>query len=104
MSRITIIGGPEIVITGRVNANGTIAAGTGFSVVRNAAGNYSVTFTTAFANVPNVQLSADDVASSGTGVSWKNKTASGFDVHIADMIGGPTYVDGAFDFLAVTVT
>jgi hypothetical protein len=38
---------PEI-IAGRVNADGTIAAGDGFTSVRNSIGNYTITFAPGF--------------------------------------------------------
>lgn len=39
-------------ITGQITTAGGITAGTGFTCVRNSAGNYTITFTTAFANPP----------------------------------------------------
>lgn len=53
---VTITGatasGIPVALTGIVNSNGTIAAGTGFSVNRTGAGQYTVTFTSALAAVP----------------------------------------------------
>lgn len=43
---------PPRIITGRINADGTIAAGTGFTVNRPSAGTYDITFTVAFAALP----------------------------------------------------
>lgn len=44
-------------IRGRINGNGAVAQGQGFSVQRQAAGQYLVTFNTPFANTPTVTVS-----------------------------------------------
>jgi hypothetical protein len=43
---------PPKIITGRVSGAGAIQAGTGFSVVRNSVGNYTVTYSVAWPSVP----------------------------------------------------
>ena len=47
-------GGGQTFLTGRINSNGTVAAGSGFSCVRNASGDYTVTFSAAYATTPTV--------------------------------------------------
>jgi hypothetical protein len=46
-------GGPRVV-NGTIGPTGTVLAGSGFTVVRNSAGSYTVTFTTPFTNPPTV--------------------------------------------------
>lgn len=40
------------IVRGQVNDDGTIAAGTGFTVVKNGDGDFTITFSTAFTNAP----------------------------------------------------
>lgn len=47
-------GGGQSFLTGRINANGTIAGGSGFTCVRNAVGDYTITFSSAYATTPTV--------------------------------------------------
>lgn len=56
-------------IRGTVNADGTIAAGSGFTVTKGAAGVYTINFSTAFAAVPSVQATAGQA---GAGASWRS--------------------------------
>lgn len=44
--------GGKRVVDGTVGSGGTVDAGVGWTVVRNATGDYTVTFTTAFAEAP----------------------------------------------------
>ncbi len=50
-------------IRGTVAANGSILAGTGFSVVRNAAGDYTINFATGFASLPAFTATGERTAS-----------------------------------------
>ena len=78
------------IIRGTVN-NGSISHGSGFSVVRNSTGNYTVTFATAFSDVPSVALSVF-----GTGISTINRgsfSPSSLNVIINS--------DNIFDFIAI---
>lgn len=47
---------PPKALTGRINPDGTIAAGTGFTCARLGVGAYKITYTVAFAAPPTVQL------------------------------------------------
>ena len=49
----------KLEITGRVSSTGTIVAGTGFTVTKGSAGNYTITFTTPFAALPRVFANAE---------------------------------------------
>lgn len=45
MARKTLSDISPLVVAGRINANGTIAAGTGFTITRPSTGNYNITIT-----------------------------------------------------------
>lgn len=88
-------------ITGHVNANGTIAGGTGFSCVRQAAGVYAVTYTTAFSVPPALMANAVAGASNGGGYEIGNSPApstTGFTMVTLDLSN--TVVDREWYFLA----
>lgn len=92
---------PEIV-SGRINSDGSIAGGDGFSVTRNSAGSYTITFQQGFRCV----------GASGNPLS----TGSGVMIHFDPGIFGnlvraygftsvatPAFADIAFTFVAVGV-
>jgi hypothetical protein len=91
-------------IRGSVNANGTIAAGSGFSVTRTNAGNYTVTFSVPFSAEPTVTLTTyGDSAAGFNGVTLSGtvaKTTSQFGVNTADP-GSNYYKDLKFEFIAI---
>ena len=82
-------------MTGRVNTDGTIAAGTGFTVIKGTAGRYRVLFNTAFASAP-VALA---IAFSGAArfVELTNITAA--EAEFLVWTTAPALQDGAFTFL-----
>lgn len=84
-------------VTGRVAANGTKLAGTGFSVVHSGTGIYTVTFTTAFSAVPLILLAVNPTGD-GNMIGFTSATTSSFVVQIDDKSGTP--VDHIFDFWA----
>lgn len=86
--------GPSMILTGRVNADGTIAGGTGFTVAFNGLSTYTITFTTPFAALPVVAVQATNA--SGAGLS--GVTASQFVVTTQGAAPAP------FNFLAVPTT
>lgn len=70
-------------VSGRVRgSDGVILGGTGnFTVVRNSAGNYTVTFTTDFLNVPALVVSSGWNAATLQGeIAYFNPSVSGFSV------------------------
>lgn len=77
-----------------------MAYGTGFTVVRNATGDFTITFTTAFATRPTVMF-----APYGTGVGYHESivgTPTTTSVRVTWVnAGGSAYADPIFDFLAV---
>jgi hypothetical protein len=95
---ITPPAGGAVVITGIIAANGTVTAGSGFSVVHNSAGDYTVTFATAFASAPVVVATVTDGgASSAVAVSVQSPpTTAAFRVLTS------AGVDHAWNFLAYT--
>lgn len=96
------VGAPERRVHGQVNADGTIAGGTGdFSAVRNGAGDYSVTFTVAFTAtpscVPAAGATAAFIAAKLSAVS--PPSTAGFRV-LVFATSTNTATDGAFTFTA----
>lgn len=85
-------------ITGLVNSGGTIAAGTGFSVVHSATGHYAVTFTGAFPSTPAIIVS---VVNNGLTVSCDviSPTATGFTMETYT-ISPLALSDAGFHFIA----
>lgn len=74
-----------IEVTGLVNANGTIAAGSGFTVVRNSAGNYTISFTppSPFQNIPGILVEIQDQNTAANPTSVNNVSVNGFQVNTA---------------------
>lgn len=83
------------IIRGWVKADGTIGSGSGFTSARLSAGNYRVTFTGAFADVPALLLTP----LVGSLVSGAATTTIG-NVFVQNA-GSFAFQDGAFYFLAV---
>lgn len=85
------------------SGSGTILEGGGFSITRNGVGDLTVTFTTAFADLPSVVLTPLGAGSSvGPIASHKNgftRTTSAFRVEVVSI--GSGFADGTFDFVAV---
>lgn len=82
-------------IRGSVNANGTIAAGSGFTVNRSAVGTYVVTFITAFPSPPSVVNSPETALAH---YLTPIPTASAFTLQCRDSAG---LVDSFFTFIAI---
>jgi hypothetical protein len=89
---------PEVV-AGRVNADGSIAAGDGFTVVKGTAGNYTVTFVGGFRLMA---VTTSTTSGSGYLVAPSAITASGF---AAFNFNSSTLVaaDVGFSFIAAGV-
>lgn len=95
------IGGYGMEITGHVNANGTIAGGTGFSVSRTAAGVYQVTYSPVFPSPPALMANAIAGATNGAQFEIANNpvpSASGFIMVTLDL--SSNVVDREWYFLA----
>jgi hypothetical protein len=90
---------PEI-IAGRVNNDGTIAAGDGFTVVRASVGVYNVTVT-----LPGFRLvSFTATVHSGTHIAWGNAVAPGERTFsVQTMTIGGVATDSIWGFIAVGV-
>ena len=88
-------------ITGQINADGSIAAGSGFTVAKGGTGTYTVTFTTAFAAVPTVVATVGPFATAGiiqaAVVTAVSTTAVSFNT-----LNGSNVVDRPFIFVAHT--
>lgn len=89
---------PPRIIAGIVNANGTIYSGSGFTVVRSAAGTYQITLTQGFTSYPSVV-----VTPSGGGMTFtdvENLQPGSFRVEIRST--GGVLSDVGFSFQAIS--
>lgn len=93
------------IVRGRVGTDGSITTGEGFTVVRNGAGDYTVTFTTAFSDIPTVTVSPITPAlvfigvGNGAGFSTQAQTTTVFQVLAFN--SGSVAVDQKFAFIAI---
>ncbi len=84
-------------VRGRVAANGGIVAGSGFTVVSNGGGTYSITFPIPFSEPPTVVATSEN-ATAYDSLMVTLLTVNGFQLkYIAQAVG----TDGPFGFLAV---
>lgn len=88
-------------IVGRVNADGTVAGGSGFTVTRNSAGDYTINFTVPFAAAPAV--SATPIDSGVTTYTWKLHTLAAGSARVKFAPTGGGALDVAFTFAAEKV-
>lgn len=92
------------IVRGDIAAAGTINFGSGFSVVKNGTGDYTVTFTTAFAAAPVVVLT---LGPTGGGVAIKHNDAAGPTINNFRVQGFLTATGAAsdlrFQFIAISV-
>ena len=86
------------VITGRVTAAGAIAGGTGFAVAKGGAGLYTITFTTAFASIPVINITTEGVAANPTDAQYTAAATTGFQAVLFN--AGAGFFDGNFNFTA----
>lgn len=90
------------ILTGLIASSGAITDGAGFTVTKNGTGDYTVTFSAAFASSPIIVLS-----NTGTEFAWIQpifvaRSASAFRINLRDTSN--TSRDGAFSFFAMEVT
>jgi hypothetical protein len=86
-------------LTGQISSAGAIIAGSGFTVIRNAVGVYTVTFNVAFPAVPTVTASTV-AGGTGDGIQVSAKGVGSFIVHGYDT-NTQAARDEAFDFIAM---
>jgi hypothetical protein len=88
------------IIRGKVNSNGSVLEGSGFSAVRTAEGEYTITFTTPFAGTPTMVASPEYVVQQDFNIAWIDTVSpSQMRVILVNFAGhGPD--DGAFHFIA----
>jgi hypothetical protein len=89
------------VVRGRVNSDGTVAAGTGFTSVKNSTGNYTVTFTTPFSQAPIVVASSFGFPGA-IAEAYVNAVAAG-SMDVLTGQPGTSFRDSAFMFIAMSV-
>jgi hypothetical protein len=89
-------GGPENlrIVRGFVSFNGNILSGTGFTVVSNSVGNWTINFTTPFSSSPaiNINAAVDNAV-------WYSLHPGDFSLQISTP--GGTLVNQAFTFIAI---
>lgn len=86
------------VITGSVSSAGALVAGSGFAPVRNAQGDYTITFTTAFASPPVILVTMFPAGASVLIPALTTVAVGSFRLQVLNAGGGST--DGAFLFTA----
>lgn len=87
-------------VRGAVTAAGVLARGSGFSVVRNSAGNYTITYAPAFASTPIVTYGLGGTASIAN-LATTAESATAFTVQAFTIAGAAA--DAAFSFHATSV-
>ncbi len=98
----TAVYSPEVglkVVRGTIAANGTIYAGTGFTVVRDVAGQYTITFTQAFSALTSANVTALDLG----GYNWYKAvliSRSQNQIRVNTYANGPQS-DAIFDFIVI---
>ena len=111
-ARITPAGQPNVtptstgtvsssLIAGVVKSDGTVISGSGFTVVRNAAGTYTITFTTAFTNVPGFVSTPDDGNLAASKANYQNLGTGS--VQVITRNASNTISDANFSFVAAAV-
>lgn len=89
------------IVWGVVNANGTIAGGSGdFSVTKNGTGDYTITFSPAFGAVPAVTESIEFAATTAALIQHRTPTTSGVSFYTTTN-AGYTLSDQKFAFHAI---
>ncbi len=73
------------IVRGMIFFDGTIVAGTGFTVVKNATGKFTITFSTAFSGFPAVTLTI--LQNTGGTVVINTESAAGFDYWVYNPAG-----------------
>lgn len=83
------------IITGLVNANGSIASGVGFSVYKSGTGTYLVML------IPPFRVIRSWVATGATGFATVNPGASASSASIATSVAAGSGADSIFSFTAI---
>lgn len=89
------------IIRGVVAANGSILAGSGFSVVHNAAGDYTINFVTGFASLPAITAAGERSASSLFVMTDGVSSTSARLVFFSKYDNAENNYDCAFHFIAI---
>lgn len=76
----------DLAVRGSVTSAGTVSGGAGFGVVRTQTGRYTVTFATAFSQMPSVVVTPEDSVGSGDNIAVLTAVRlNGFDLRIVDL-------------------
>lgn len=97
-------GGGAVTIRGHVNADGTVAAGSGFTASKTATGSYTVTFSSAFAAAP---VCVASVARTGAAIAGRvihvlNAATGSVDIRTRS-VSPDDPIDSEFTFIAIAV-
>ena len=92
------------IIAGRVNSNGSKAAGSGFTSRRTAKGAYVITFSPAFSSAPIVVATCNDSNDDNTCNATASKTKSNIAMFDIDPNTNAVREDGSFSFIAIDVS
>lgn len=97
MTQLGAIPASDQIITGYVEANGTINSGTGFSITKLGTGSYRVSFTASFSGIPCAVCTPAN--NNGAFATISGITASNVDYVIRSDNGSA--IDSAFGFIAM---
>lgn len=86
------------IVTGIVGSAGSVDAGTGWSVVQNSTGDYTVTFDVPFASLPVVLVSGSDAHGATICVETSGVSAAGFNAITFTTV--PALSDRGWNFVA----
>ena len=92
------------IVRGKVSSAGAVIQGSGFKVVRNGAGDYTVTFNRPFAKPPVVVVSLGEFTSGRPSIAARGLTGTPMTPYLFQvLIGvvGVSLADAAFDFIAI---
>lgn len=101
-SRASNVSGPETlrILRGTVNTNGAILAGSGFAATRNGAGDFTITYSTAFSGQPSVVATAAVVSPAAiTTIILSSALATSARIGLVNAAG--TAQDTVFEFIAI---
>lgn len=101
-SRASNVSGPETlrILRGTVNTSGSILAGSGFTVTRNGAGDFTITYSTAFSGQPSVVATAAVVSPAAiTAIILSSALTTSARIGLVNAAG--TAQDAAFEFIAI---
>lgn len=88
---------------GSVSSGGTLTGGLNCSAARNAAGDYSITFTAPAGSTAYQVICTPNSSTTNRTIVMNGKTVNGFGVNTVSVGSSPSNTDTAFDFVVIKV-